>query len=407
MNRPFAHILAIIIYTSIVMAAGGGGGSSSSGSGSSSSGSGDSSSGSDFYFSSPICDDTGKVTFRQKPSIKPVIAEIGSANVQIKGIWEGTEFISEEAEANENGEYIIRDAVNGDRKFECPGLSFSCRMVNISIGKCTYSNKGTKAPFKLEGPKTSKDSLKIKFSFPDSPVLSYSKGIKSSELDSLRITDEGLSLYSIDAPIYTESLMQISYEGCLGNYYVYSQIKCTEDEPASEKKGSELKCGGYLDIEDRVGCRISLREEKSKEYENFFPEECMARDDWKECLKVYQSVQKCWSFPNGNERISCVKGQLDLGDIAKEKDSCSDKNCLAMLREKIYSLIKFRLYNLEEEAEILMEDGELERNDLIDFVVRMEKTKLAFNNAKTKADRKAAILKASEAWKGLVAKVKK
>ena len=173
-----------------------------------------------------------------------------------------------------------------------------------------------------------------------------------------------------------------------------------------------MKCGGYLDIADRVKCRLRLREVQAAEYENFFPEECKVRNDQEACLQVYQAVQECWDFPNGPSRIACVKRQLKLGEIPTERANCNAldagkrENCNIELREKAHGLIKFRLYNLEEEAEELMEDGKLGEEEVTAFVVKMEESKLAFNKATTKEERRAVILGARKAWIELMKKVK-
>ena len=76
------------------------------------------------------------------------------------------------------------------------------------------------------------------------------------------------------------------------------------------------------------------------------------------------------------------------------------------LRKDVYTLIKLRLYNLEESAEELMEDGKLTKEDVADFVVKMEQSKLAFNQAQNKQERKQVIMQARTYWMELMKKVK-
>jgi len=68
--------------------------------------------------------------------------------------------------------------------------------------------------------------------------------------------------------------------------------------------------------------------------------------------------------------------------------------------------VKFRLYNLEEEAEELLEKGYLSFEDVRDFVVKMELKKSAFNAAQTKKERVKVLLDAREDWKELRGRVK-
>ena len=120
---------------------GGGGGGSSGGSagfGTGSSGitpSGShSSSGDGPYLYGLKCLDTGQLTFKQSPPLKPVMVEKeNGTNLTINGEWEGTAFTSEEAEIKETGNYTLHDPKNGDREVECPGLKFSCKLVSLKI----------------------------------------------------------------------------------------------------------------------------------------------------------------------------------------------------------------------------------------------------------------------------------
>lgn len=252
------------------------------------------------------------------------------------------------------------------------------------------------------------------------------------------MADDSYSLEVEPAPDVKS--LQIMHPDCVGEYYVYSKIGCmkkgnknettsdknvqdkskAEENPEKksevlkEEPGKKLKCGGYLDINDRVKCRVSLREEQSGEWENFFPEECKA---WKpenqpKCLEFYTSVRECWKFENGNARINCVKRQVKLADLLTEKANCKaleiDKKeqCNKDLKDKVNAVVKFRLYNLEEEAERFMEQGKIAKDDLVDFVVKMEFSKLEYNIAKDKQEKKNIILKARKAWIELVKKIK-
>ena len=94
---------------------------------------------------------------------------------------------------------------------------------------------------------------------------------------------------------------------------------------------------------------------------------------------------------------------MQLGDIASRKSSCQgDQFCLDAVRREVHTFIKLKLYNLEEAAEEFEEDGFITEDQLIGFVVKMEESKLAFNRAKSKGERRLVILQARQHWIALV-----
>lgn len=423
-RRGSVLLLVLIIVASLVLAAGGGGGGGSSSSGSSSSGGGSSSSsggGSGIYFSNLKCSDAGVLSFKQRPMVKPVVAynlDDGSI-IEVEGMWDGPSFVSEEAELWKKGKYELVDLKNGNKTVECPGLAFSCKQVVLSLKKCVYDDGQLEAEFTLRN--ASKDDVKFEFQTEDKKLV-HSKTSFSSELSALSVQLLGNENYLVLVKGLEASQVQVSLSRCVGKHYIYEKIDCVKKKDKKDLDGVQavsgkaLKCGGYMDIQDRVKCRLQLREEQRNEYENFFPEECKARADvaaQEKCLEVYQAVQECWDFPNGQARINCVKKVLKLGDIITERANCNGldvgkrEDCNNELREKVYALVKFRLYNLEEEAEEFMEDGELSLDDVTSFVVRMEQHKLAFNKAVSKNERKTILVSARQDWLDLLQKVNK
>lgn len=402
-RKIFLFLIMLSLSAGIVSAVGGGGGGGGGG-------------GDGAFFTNLRCLDTGKISFNQNPPIKPVVVEkADGTNITVPGKWIGTSFESEEAEITEAGAYTVRDRRSGDRTVQCPGLKFSCKLIALSIQECTSSEEGIRARFTLGGMGATTNELQIQFRQPRGPNIRWRVNSRSPGLENLALTQTSTDTYEINAPgAPIVSKIEISYDGCVGRYYRYSQMDCVEVEaPAPEEvPGEKLKCGGYLDIADRVRCRLSLRSDQADEYENFYPEECKSREDKERCLEVYRGVQECWDFPNGPARIACVKRILKFDDIRAEKANCNAlevglrENCNSELKNKVYDLIKFRLYNLEEEAEEFMEQGRLEEQDVVDFVVNMEQSKLAFNTAQSKEERKSIILQARQYWIALMKKLK-
>jgi len=194
---------------------------------------------------------------------------------------------------------------------------------------------------------------------------------------------------------------------------VVEKIKADEQiEEQEDSSEDEIKCGNLSTLKERVSCRLDLdKEEQIEELEVYFmPEECriLTKKEQDYCIDRYHSVQKCWNFPVGNERVSCVKVVMNLGNTKNEKQSCSnlDENeksiCLTDLQNKVYNLIKWQFYDLEERAEDFMIRGLAKREDAIDFISKTELSKVDFNQAKTKEERKNIILDVRANWKEFV-----
>lgn len=412
MKQCLALFVSLLCITSVIAAGGGGGGG---GSDSGSSGGGSSGGGSGPFFSNLECTASGVLSFKQVPQVKPVQAthlDDSTTISDVPGEWDGSSFKSDEAVFEKEGKYSIYDPRNGNETVECPGLQFSCKLLNLSLQSCTRAENQVTATFTLQGIGASSDDLKYQFSeLAGIRKYTYQQRSFSSELQNLQVNQYGDS-YTLRVPRTLDiSQLQISYPQCVGKYYAYSTIDCESEgssTASSEQGGKKSKCGGYLDIEDRVHCRLDLREEQKDEYENFFPEECKSWADQQKCVQLYKSVQNCWKLPNSVARISCLQGKVGITKVREQKLGCAeDQACVEKLRKDVYTLIKLRLYNLEESAEELMEDGKLTKEEVADFVVKMEQSKLAFNKAHNKQERKQVIIQARQYWMELLRKVGK
>ena len=390
-------ILTILVLLPSALAAGGGGGGGGGGSSSSVS-----------SYADLECDDRGVLSFTRIPVFDTVTlynTQDDSILSDLPGSWEDNTFTSEEAILRKAGTYVIQDSRYGNKTVECPGLRFSCTLVDISIQQCIRKGKEIQALFTVNN--ASGKDLKYQFAVPDSSqILVYEQGAYSSELKGLTITPKSSVHYELsvpDAPLV--SSLQISHPKCVGQYYVYATADCvtaTETAPVQEQS-QDLKCGGYMMLEERVRCRLNLREEQAAEYENFFPEECRSWEDKNKCVALYQSVQSCWEFPTSAARISCLKNSVQVGEVAAMKSSCAgNKTCLAALQDKVNLLIKLRFYNLEEAAEEFLEAGQLSTEKVVDFVIKMEQSKIAFNQAQTMEERKGIVLQVRKYWIELI-----
>ena len=188
-----------------------------------------------------------------------------------------------------------------------------------------------------------------------------------------------------------------------------------KEEKTEEEEIDEIKCTDLKTIKERVSCRIDLeKEEQEEELQLYYlPEECSALSGASRgiCIARYKSVQTCWKFPVGAERVSCVKRAIRLETIQEEKEKCNaltgeNKSvCVREIKNKNYDLIKWRFYDLEERSEDFMMRGLADKESVIDFIVKTEGNKIKFNEAGSKEERKNIILDVRDDWKELVKKI--
>lgn len=197
-----------------------------------------------------------------------------------------------------------------------------------------------------------------------------------------------------------------------------SKIKEEKNNKETKKEDAQdgLKCGNLATLKERVSCRIELEEEgQEKELElHYMPEECRALSGSERgiCIARYKSVQECWKFPVGDKRVSCAKRSMNLGIMQEEKETCDklageEKSaCVRDLKNKAYSLIKWRFYDLEERAEDFMHRGLADKGDVAAFIEKAEQNKAKFNKAKTNEEMKNIVLAVKNDWKDFVNKVR-
>ncbi|MBI2675935.1 MAG: hypothetical protein HYX24_05725 [Candidatus Aenigmarchaeota archaeon] len=393
---------------------GGGGGGDGGSSGGSSTGGSTGSAGSPFTLTA--CRDDGSVSFIAGNLPQPVKARNTATNetFEVPGNYEPYFFNSDEAVFVKQGNYEIIGV--RDSQFRCPGLAFSCKLASAEAKSCAISNGSLRALFGVRNI-TSLDNFEYRFRTA-SRILTHDKSAYSSELKGLSVskTDSGYSLsVSLQEKI---TAFEIVYTPCAsGKYKVSSSVACTES-PAIEPQNpaeDKFQCSSLPDMRERVKCRLSFSKEEAYEQAKllYLPEECRALEgaDKMKCIGVYKLVQKCWRLEAGNERVSCVRKHLDFEgikngiDLCRQKISGEEERCKRELLEKAFAVIKFRIYDLEERAEEMMEKG-LDKEIAADFVAGAESLKVMFNNAKTIAEKRNIILDVRSMWKDFIRKAK-
>lgn len=187
--------------------------------------------------------------------------------------------------------------------------------------------------------------------------------------------------------------------------------------PRLFQRCATLQCGNKPTLYDRVFCRLNLTPAgMARELElQYLPEECRSLSDVAardQCIATYQSYKPCWKLPVGAERTNCAKQALGLekDTLAVQLERCITNGktkaaCQEQMRDQVYSLIKFRIYDLEERAEELAEEG-ANLATVAKFVAFIQEQKQAFNAAKDFERRQKVILDVRAEWNTFVNAVK-
>ncbi len=405
MKRVIPLLAIILASIALVMAVGGGGGNGGGGS----PGSGGTPSGGGTTFSAVTCSDDGSILFYMAKQQKIIaFSRTTHQSFEVPGTWDSLgNFRSQELVFKTAGDYNITSDL-GTRTFTCPGFKFACSIVSILNAYCIKNQSGITAGLELYND-TEVDNLKFNYGL-DQKILTYEKASKSTELRNLTIRKEGNKITTHIPPtipgILEIKAFEVIHKKCLGKRYIYTRVDCSEFANLTTIDTNALKCSGLLDLRDRVRCRINLESEE-EEYQNFYPEECRTNKSPGQCLEIYQAVSPCWDISPHEERVTCLRDKINPLFTKECEIPAATQTCKKEQNEKIITLIKLRFYNLEEQAEILQENGLLDLEPLIEFVTQVELKKQAFNLAKNKEEMKQVIQEVRDLWIQLMKNVKK
>lgn len=170
-------------------------------------------------------------------------------------------------------------------------------------------------------------------------------------------------------------------------------------------------------MRERVRCRLKLTPAGlTRELQiEFLPEECRevpAGASRQDCIRYYRNYQPCWSKPVGDTRFACARDVLQIGPTVRAiAQACREKTgddrvaCVRGIQDKVFDLIKFRFYDLEQRAENLGERG-ANLDAVADFVTTVEGKKQAFSAATTTAEHRQIILDVRAAWREFLNRVR-
>lgn len=422
MKGLYIIIVSALLAAALVSAAGGGGGGGGNGGGGgggggstgASGGSGASLQSDEIVRAS--CADDGSARFTVKNfSAITVIHEATNQSIALKGSWEGNEnndFRSDEALFVLPGEYVLWSIATRKTRVTCPGLVFACSLIAFENVSCIHTPDALIARIHVYND-TNLSNLKLNFRTPGG-VLSYIEKTSSSTFKDVRASQAGGDVsWTLPGKHDDFLALEVVHQRCIGKRYLYARTNCTTlravssapvmlaETPRSSIEPQQLKCGGLLDITDRVRCRVNLESEQD-EYNNFFPEECRNHKAPDACVALYRNVSECWELPSYQQRESCLRKNVGLSST----QSCKDDTCKRAENDKRLTMIKLRFYNLEEQGEMLEEQGRLDKEALITFVVQAEQKKKEINAATSKKEIARIISDVRALWSALMQQVK-
>ena len=177
-------------------------------------------------------------------------------------------------------------------------------------------------------------------------------------------------------------------------------------------EAAKYKCSTIDAMRERIKCRLQLKEENEYDY---LPEECRAlvNESREKCVANYKKSQNCWVSDKDSERFRCAKNAFGLaGTVADQKAQCDNltgtnrSGCILELRDRVDAVVKFRIYNLEEKAQRLMEKGLATEEAATNFITQMEQQKQNYNAAQTVAEKKAVVKGVQRQWKEFISNIK-
>jgi len=237
----------------------------------------------------------------------------------------------------------------------------------------------------------------------------------------------------VNTPKPTES--QSCVEACVKDEYTcgswsqcqydgrqYRSCSLTKDcpgvsaaRPGESRVCPGLSCGHLATLEDRIDCRLGLtQQELTKEFSVLYaPEYCKieeTKEDRNQCIRLYQEVGPCWDLPIGPSRTQCAKNVIGVGNIPQEAELCKSSNsvnaCMEELKEKVEDLIIFRLYELEVQAEILMTDWGVPKEEIVAIEVFIETKKQEIEETEDIKEWKKIIQETKTRWQKFVNDIK-
>ncbi len=164
-------------------------------------------------------------------------------------------------------------------------------------------------------------------------------------------------------------------------------------------------CNTVATVKDRAICRRYSQNTRAE----FIPEECRTVEGETQralCIQKYRKLERCRNLvASTGEKNRCAMGELNLpatSNVAEQYSECRNATnkgeCRAALKDKVYSMVKFRIYALEERAEMFAEKGIVTDERAAEFIAYLEDAKKRFNSASDLAGKIAVLKEVRTSW---------
>jgi hypothetical protein len=178
------------------------------------------------------------------------------------------------------------------------------------------------------------------------------------------------------------------------------------NKPIISEEG--FRCSDLPTMKERIACRIKLKEENEL---NYLPEECRVLTGLEraKCINNYKTTILCFNKESDAERVNCARRAigLQIATIQQAKLDCKgNQTCLNELKEKVFTLIKFRFYNLEYKAQEIMEKYNIDESIVVNFISSIENKKQEFNSATSIEEKKQIVQDVMNLWRQFIDQVK-
>jgi hypothetical protein len=205
---------------------------------------------------------------------------------------------------------------------------------------------------------------------------------------------------------------------CPSGYTCNPNGQCIQASPPSQQPkqqstkpiiGEEnLKCSDLPTMRERIACRINLKQENEL---NYLPEECRVLTGLEraKCINNYKNTIICFNKESDEERVNCARRAigLQIATIQQAKLDCKgNQTCLNELKEKVFTLIKFRFYNLEYKAQEIMRKYNISESTVVNFISSIENKKQEFNSASSIEEKKRIVQDVINLWRQFIDQVK-
>lgn len=164
-------------------------------------------------------------------------------------------------------------------------------------------------------------------------------------------------------------------------------------------------CNTVATVKDRAICRRYSQNTRAE----FIPEECRTVEGETQralCIQKYRKLERCRNLrASTGEKNRCAMGELGLAttsNVAEQYSECKNAQrkdeCRATLKDKVYSMVKFRIYALEEKAEMFVDKGIVTDERAAAFIAYLEDAKKRFNAASDIAGKIAVLREVKTSW---------